>query len=434
MQKIFDIALKDMTQSFRSLLAVMFMFVVPILMTGMFYLMFGGSSEEDQVFNIPITKLILVNLDEGHFAEGTITPGSPNSIGASLAMILQSGDFDEIMDVSSVNDRDQALKMVDNQEVNVAVIIPKDTTSNYLSPQMSTTIEFYQDPTLTIGPAIVKGIIDNILDGFSGSKIALGITLAQLESTIMPVDEKVIQAVIGQYYEEIRGNNPTSLNNGSTSGIEILSPVTNKENLNQAVNVTSMIMTGMTVFYVFFTGASGANTILREEVKGTLPRLFTTPTSGGMIVTGKFLAVFLTIIVQLTVLIVFGNLVFGIQWGGLVQVILMSLGTTLAAAGFGSFLISWIRTERQAGTIVGGLVTIMGMMGMMPIFVMGTKNPPPFVNLISHLVPQGWAVEGLQRAMAGGSIIEIIPNAVVLFTWSAFFIIVGIARFKKRFA
>ena len=31
MQKIIDIAFKDMTQSFRSLFAVMFMFVVPIL-------------------------------------------------------------------------------------------------------------------------------------------------------------------------------------------------------------------------------------------------------------------------------------------------------------------------------------------------------------------------------------------------------------------
>jgi ABC-2 type transport system permease protein len=434
MQKIIDIALKDMTQSFRSLFAVMFMFVVPILMTGMFYLMMGGSSEEEQGFNIPVTKVILVNLDEGEFLEGASTPGNPNSIGESLGMILQSEDFDEFMDVTVVQDQSQAVEMVDNQEAGVAVIIPNETTSNYMDPQKSTTIEFYQDPTLTIGPAIIKGIIANILDGFSGSKITLGITLSQLESAMIPVDEKVIQAVMGQYFEEIQSNNPTSLNNPTTGGIKIISPTPAEKTDNQAANVTSLIMTGMTVFYVFFTGASGAQTILREEVKGTLPRLFTTPTSGAIIVTGKFLAVFLTIVVQLTVLVLFGNLVFGIQWGGLVQVILLSLSITITAAGFGSFLISWVRTERQAGTMIGGLVTIMGMMGMMPIFVIGTKNPPPFVNLISHLVPQGWAVEGLQRAMAGGTINEVMPNVVVLIVWSVFFIIVGIARFKKRFA
>ena len=79
------------------------------------------------------------------------------------------------MDVTIVDDQNQAVEMVDNQEAGVAVIIPSETTSNYMDPQKSTTIEFYQDPTLTIGPAIIKGIIENILDGFSGSKITLGI-------------------------------------------------------------------------------------------------------------------------------------------------------------------------------------------------------------------------------------------------------------------
>ena len=113
---------------------------------------------------------------------------------------------------------------------------------------------------------------------FLGQKLPWGLTLSQLESAMIPVDEKVIQAVMGQYFEEIQSNNPMSLNNVNTGGIKITSPTPDEKTDNQAANVTSLIMTGMTVFYVFFTGASGAQTILREEVKGTLPRLFTTPT------------------------------------------------------------------------------------------------------------------------------------------------------------
>ena len=63
--KILDIALKDMTRSFRSTFALIFMFGVPLLMTGMFYFMFGGGAKSDQGFSVPVTKVVVANLDQG---------------------------------------------------------------------------------------------------------------------------------------------------------------------------------------------------------------------------------------------------------------------------------------------------------------------------------------------------------------------------------
>lgn len=63
--KAFDIAIKDMTRSFRSAFALVFMFGVPLLMTGMFYLMFGGSGNNSHGFTIPVTKVVVANLDQG---------------------------------------------------------------------------------------------------------------------------------------------------------------------------------------------------------------------------------------------------------------------------------------------------------------------------------------------------------------------------------
>ena len=60
--KALDIALKDMTRSFRSFFAVVFMFVVPLLVTGMFYFMFGNIAENGE-FNLPKTKVVVANLD-----------------------------------------------------------------------------------------------------------------------------------------------------------------------------------------------------------------------------------------------------------------------------------------------------------------------------------------------------------------------------------
>ena len=63
--KIIDIALKDLTRSMRSAFAILFMFGVPLLVTGMFYLMFGNIAGGDEGFDLPVTRVIVANLDEG---------------------------------------------------------------------------------------------------------------------------------------------------------------------------------------------------------------------------------------------------------------------------------------------------------------------------------------------------------------------------------
>lgn len=62
MVKALDIALKDLKSSFRSAGALVFMFGVPLLVTGMFYLMFGNIAKEGE-FNLPRTRLVVANLD-----------------------------------------------------------------------------------------------------------------------------------------------------------------------------------------------------------------------------------------------------------------------------------------------------------------------------------------------------------------------------------
>jgi ABC-type multidrug transport system permease subunit len=49
-------------------------------------------------------------------------------------------------------------------------------------------------------------------------------------------------------------------------------------------------------------------------------------------------------------------------------------------------------------------------------------------------VPQGWAVEGLQIAMEGGAPADVIINSLVLLAWAALFFVIGVLRFRKRFA
>ena len=443
MKKIFDIAFKDMTQSFRSLFALIMMFAVPILLTGMFYIMFGGSGEEEG-FELPVTQEIVVNQDAGEiqfeaafleaapegFTENLEADGK-NSIGHYLTTVLQSEGFSDIMKVTVSKDADQAKAAVDSQQAGVAILLPANLSDALTNPQETAAIEFYQDPTLTLGPSIVKGIVQQLVDGFISSGITLQVTFEQLASEGQTLDEATIQSVVGTYFQKMMGQSQTQ---SATALLNLQNPAGETVTEPGAASVVSLIMAGMSIFYLFFTGASTAQSLLSEETKGTLPRLFTTPTPKSTILGGKFTSGVLTITVQIIVLLGFGSLVFQIEWGRLVTLIPVIIGMVFASATFGIFLISWMRTERQAGIMIGGFVTIMGMVGMMPIFVAGISTPPQFVYTASKLVPQGWAVEALQTAMKGGAPGDVMFNTLVLLAWAAVFFIIGVLRFRKRFA
>jgi ABC-2 type transport system permease protein len=190
-------------------------------------------------------------------------------------------------------------------------------------------------------------------------------------------------------------------------------------------------MAGMLVFFTFLTGATTAQSILREDEEGTLARLFTTPTPRPAILAGKFTAVFLTIIVQAIVLIVAAALAFRIQWGDLPSLVLVVAGLTVAAAGLGVCVVAFLKNLRQSGPIIGGVLTVTGMLG--GLFTSTIKMPAAFETL-NLAFPQGWAMRGLRLVLEGGQLTDVLVPVGVMAVIGAALFSIGAARFQRRFA
>jgi ABC-2 type transport system permease protein len=427
--KAFDIAIKDMTRSFRSAIALVFMFGVPLLMTGMFYLMFGGSGSNDQAFTLPVTRVVVANLDKGgpgFEAVRTQFPGGSqaNSMGDLILSILQDKNFSNLMEVTRLDNAVAARASVDSQEAGVALIIPADFSASFGDLTGQATIELYKDPTLALGPNIVQSVIDQFMDGISGARIAVKVAMQRTGST----DPTLAGQIVQQYMAAVPTGDQT------TVLLDVRATSVKKQPLNTLKTIIAPIMGWLTIFYAFYTGAATAQSILKEDEEGTLPRLFTTPTKHSTILSGKFLAVGLTTVVQMTVLLVLGRLIFGIPWGALLPLSLVTIGTVLAAATFGIFINSLLRNTRQSGLIFGGLLTVMGMVGGMPIIVGLSSNNSSAFTTVSLLVPTGWAVHGLLQAMNNASLDDVLFTFLVLVVWAILFFTIGVLRFQKRFA
>ena len=428
--KALDIALKDLKSSFRSATALIFMFGVPLLVTGMFYFMFGNIASQGE-FNLPRTSVVVANLDQDaprlQTGSGDIPGGiEANTLSELVLEVLRSEDMEELLEVSIAQDAQSARAAVDNQQAQVAVIIPAGFSRGFADMYGQSTIEFYQDPTLTIGPGIVKSILSQFMDGLSGVKIAVDVFMNQTD--------QVDSAIIGQAIQLYLANSPTQSENLSEELLDVNVPGDVQVSVNPLVRIIGPIMGGMMIFYAFFTGTTSAQTILQEEEQHTLQRLFTTPTAQSTILSGKFLAVFLTVFVQMTVLLILARLIFRIEWGNLVSVILFTLGVVCVAASFGIFINSMLKSTKQGGIIFGGVLTFTGMVGMISIFAINSPTAARLGNSVSLLVPQGWAVRGLLQAMNAQPVMDVLMTTLVMLTWSVVFFVIGIWRFNKRYS
>jgi ABC-2 type transport system permease protein len=433
--KVFDIALKDLTRSFRSAFAVVFMFGVPLLVTGMFYFMFGNLAGEGG-FNLPKTRVIIANMDQGgpkFQVNPKNIPGGrqADTMGDLVVSILESDELADLIEVSFAPDSEAARAAVDGQAAQVAIIIPPDFSDQFADLEGEAVIEFYQDPTLTIGPAIMRSILNRFMDGMAGVKIAVNVFLDEADQS----DYALAGQVIDQYLlvSLAQSDDPEG------ELLDVRAPASGsaseeEESQNLLLGIVGPIMGGMMVFYAFFTGTSTAQSILKEEEERTLPRLFTTPTSQATILTGKLLSVFMTVFVQVAVLIVAARMIFGIQWGAGLHVALAAAGIILSASSFGVFVNSFLKNTKQGGAIFGGVLTVTGMLGMISIFAMGSPSAALMGDTVSLLVPQGWAIRGLMQSMDGEPIAAVAMTTLALLLWSAAFFAIGVWRFNKRYS
>ncbi len=425
--KTLDIAWKDLRHSFRSAFALVFMFVVPLLTVGLFYLAFGGAASDGEL-DLSIIEVQVVNLDQPASQAGDF------SAGETLTEFLASEELAELLNVTRVEDAVEARAAVDGQRAAVAVIIPPDFTAAMLAPEGRAAVELYRDPTLQMGPDIVKGIVSQFIDGFAGSEIASDVLDDQLAKRGVTVDAQLQQEIAMRYARwsaelgQRRGEAGASLVDvrpvGKVEG----------EAEDPLMQILRPIMTGMMIFYAFFTAANSARSILDEEEAGTLSRLFTTPTSVSTILAGKVLAVFATLVVQVAVLVAFGALILRMSWGAPLPVGLVALGLVVLASSFGVFLTSLLENTEQVGIVFGGVMTVTGMVGINAMFTGNLSGTSGATDAIALLTPQGWAMRGWRVVLQGGGIPDLLLTLGVMVALSLIFFAIGVRRFEKRFA
>jgi ABC-2 type transport system permease protein len=423
--KALAIALKDVRRTLRSPVALAMMLGAPLLLTFLLGSAFGGAGG----FTVPATKLVVVDLDApaaGGAAAAASGGGQATSEGAAVVAALTSKDLAKLLEVTTVATEAEARAQVDQGKAAVAVIVPKGFSAAMQSQQAATaTITLYKDPSLTLGPTIVRSILQSLADAFNGARAAAAVTV-QLAVAQGVVDQATLQQAAGgaaqSFAASFQATPPISL--------EQRAPQASGATMNNTTNVMFQVLTGMMVFFMFIAAANGARSILDEDEAGTLQRMFTTPTPRAVILGGKFLSVFLTVLVQATVLLAAGRLLFNIQWGSFGTVVVLDVVGSMVATGLALFLLSFSKTPAQAGAITSGVMVLLGLLGGNFI---GTGDLGGWFDIVRRLTPNGWLLIAWGQNINGGSTASLVLPVVVCLGFAAATFAAGSVVLSRRY-
>lgn len=365
MNRILDIALKDLMQLSRDFKTFMFLLLMPILFTFLFGYAFGGFGGGESDSRLPVgylsqddnwvttslhdllDKSDVIRLDDNVFRSA-----------ADLEKLVADGKLAAAIIVPDGYGKG----MLNNKRVRLLVIADTDT-------QAWTTIEaeLLSVASKLDSAASMANILDEVAGDQAPFKYAFRQTLSAWEEPPIAIQETTSLAV--------------------------------KKASNQS-SALAHTAPGMMLQFAIAGLLTVAQIIVTERKSRTLQRLLTTATRRIHIVCGHYLATFLLIFAQFTILIAFGQLALKVDYLRVpLATLLVALCAALCISGLGLLIGFLAHSEEQA--IVFSLIPMFVFSGLggawVPLEVTGAT-----FRAIGHLTPVAWGMDGFENICARG--------------------------------
>ncbi len=443
MRRFLAMAAKEMRQQARSPVALMMMLAAPLVITGVLFAAFGNF-RTPVGFSLPRPRVLVV-LEDARTREGEPTPAS------RLVDFLGSAAVGRYLDLLGETDAPAARAALAGRQADVVVDIPRGFSAGLqadarsagggvclaaraLSPRLP--VQLIHDPAQTIGPEIVRAMLGQFLQGYAEITALLQDLDRRLTGRPEPQAGEARGKALAAYVAW-SGSLVTDSERGVFPGIAVHQPAGTiagraPDGSSTGVGIITMVMAGMMLFFVFFTGLNGAATLLREKESGTLARLSTTGTPALALIGGKLAGTFALILIQQIVLLEAARLLFGADWGrtGTWAALLPALA--LAATGFGALVASLCRTVRQSGAVIGLVLTLTSLAG--GLMTTGFPNPPALLRATARFIPQGWGLAAVLGAAAGRDTAELAGRMLLLAGFGLVTFAAGTGLFHRRLA
>ncbi len=373
----------------RSPVELLLTFVVPIVFFSIFAVIFGDQGNGSST---PKFKVAFVDLDQTATSRRFVKT------------MAQEPSF-EVQKPEEGTDsftEDGVNNLIKSGKLDVAVILENGFASKV--PAFTTqevAARIVSDGANPMAPQVVYGLMQKgVMSGLQSRMLVGG--AEQMSQFLGPLTEKqrknlsIVEEQIAKVQEAEEEDGASASDDGNARGG---SPINVKQVALIAEKkknpMVSYYAAAIAVMFLLFSATGAGGALLDEMDNGTLERALVSQLGMTRLLGGKWL--FLTIlgVVQVTLMFLWGHLVFGgidffQNFGGFFA---MTILTASAASGFGLVLASLCSSRAQLSGISTIVILTMSALGgsMFPRFLMSES-----LRKVGSLTFNGWAVDGYQ--------------------------------------
>jgi ABC-2 type transport system permease protein len=392
MIRIFDIALKDLLQLMRDFKTFMFLLIMPILFTFLFGFAFGGFGGGASDSRLPVGYLSLDN----HW------------VSDSLHDLLSKSELISLNENVFLSQADME-KLVADGDLAAAVIVPQGYGRAVLKNKTARLIVIADTGSAawtSVEAELLK--VTSRLDG----AVRTATIIERIDAERMPFDYAYKQSIAAWDEPPI-------------AVIETKSPAVAK--ISDSGAALAHTAPGMMLQFAIAGLLTAAQVIVSERKTRTLQRLLTTSTRRIHVVFGHFLAIFLLIFTQFSILIAFGQLALKVDYLRVPEAtLLVVFSAALCISALGLLIGIVARNEEQAITF--SLIPMFVFSGLggawVPLEVTGET-----FRAIGHISPVAWGMDGFENIVARGlGLSSVLLPAAALIGYALLFFLLAVWR------
>jgi ABC-2 type transport system permease protein len=371
----------------RDRAALVLSFVVPVVFFSVFATIFGGGSSRATTRKIPV---VIVDEDRTpasrRFVDalkrevGIRVVGEPEAAAGGAAPAIAAA---------------RAEAMVRSGAAPIALIVPKGFGSapiRFGAAGGGATLSILADSSDPIAPQVLSGLVQKVAMTSMPDRMA--------ESGIEQID-RWGGGLTPDQRERLRENvaalrslTPVSPGNGGGGGLVAVNvrDVLGEKKKSPGVAV---LAAGLGVMFLLFSAAGAGGALIEEVESGTLDRVLSTRVSMTQLLLGKMLYLASVAVAQLTVMFLWGQIFFGLEFHRhLPGFFVMAAATALAAAAFGLVLAAISRTRMQLVALSNLVILVMSALGgsMFPRYLLSES-----VQKIGLVTLNAWAIDGFTK-------------------------------------
>ncbi len=382
MQSAFVIARKDLRQRLRDRSALIIAFVAPFALALIISSAFGGGFTDS--FS---ATYAVVDADRSRLSR------------AFTDEVLEAPQLREQIAVVTARSSGAARELIGRDGISAAFIFERGFENDVLANRRAQ-IDVLRNPNAQIGSLVAEAIAQAYVDQINAARLSVTTTLRARGA--VPDPEAIGEIARAAAAERI----PIELVDGEIGVRE--------------VSGANYFGPAMAIFFLFFTTGFASRSLLAEREQGTLPRILAAPVRKTNVIVGKAISGFVLGITSVAVMFGSLGLLFDVNWGDPLALVVLTVVTVLAVMGLTALVQLMTKTNEQADALSSAVAAGLAIIGgnFFPIFML-----PELIQRVSLLTPNGWALRGFTDvAYDGATLADLGPHLVVI---TAFAVVTG---------